>query len=146
MTPRLLRFGLVLGVLTVSPLSPAAQVPTPGQTSAQAPQTEPWPPAGVERTGAGIQMPSVVKEMKPNYTRDAMDARIEGVVEMQAVVETSGKVGQVRVVRSLDKEHGLDEEAVKALKQWTFNPGKKNGEVVPVLVNIEMSFALRPRR
>jgi TonB family protein len=37
----------------------------------------------------------------------------------------------------------LDDEAVKAMKQWSFNPGKKDGKAVPVLVEVEMSFTLK---
>jgi TonB family protein len=72
-----------------------------------------------------------------------MSARIQGTVEMEAVVETNGKVGEVRVVRSLDKDYGLDDEAVKAVKQWKFKPlTAKDGNAVPVLVQMEISFWL----
>ena len=43
---------------------------------------------------------------------------------------------------SLDKEHGLDDEAVQTLKKWRFTPGKKNDLAVPVVVEVEMSFWL----
>jgi len=52
---------------------------------------------------------------------------------LEAVVRTDGTVGEVRVVRSLDKKFGMDEEAVKTLKQWRCAPGKKDGVAVPVL-------------
>ena len=59
---------------------------------------------------------------------------------MEAVVQTDGTVGEVRVVRSLDQKFGLDDEAVKAVKQWRFVPGQKDGVAVPVVVEIEMTF------
>jgi protein TonB len=62
---------------------------------------------------------------------------------MEAVVQTDGTVAEVRVVRSLDKKFGLDEEAVKTLKQWRFEPGKKGGVAVPVLIEVEMTFTVR---
>jgi len=41
----------------------------------------------------------------------------------------------------------MDEEAVECLKKWQFTPGSKDGVVVPVLVEVEMSFAFnRPVR
>jgi len=43
----------------------------------------------------------------------------------------------------LDTQHGLDDEAVKALKQWRFSPGTKDGKPVPVVVELEMTFTLR---
>jgi TonB family protein len=52
-------------------------------------------------------------------------------------------VGQVEVVRSLDATFGLDQEAIKAVRQWRFEPGKKGGQPVPVLVTIEITFTLR---
>jgi TonB family protein len=105
---------------------------------------QPWPPAGVSRIGgAGVTPPRLVKETKPTYTRDAMRARIEGAVVMEVVVQADGTVGDVRVVRSLDKELGLDDQAVKAVKQWRFDAGRRDGKPVPVLVEIEMTFTLR---
>jgi TonB family protein len=61
-------------------------------------------------------------------------------------VRADGSVGEVRVVRSLDKRYGLDEECVKALKQWQFTPGQKDGVAVPVIVDVEMTFSIgKPR-
>ena len=57
---------------------------------------------------------------------------------MEAVVLTDGTVGEVHVTQPLDP--GLDEEAVKALKQWTFSPGTRDGKPVPVSVEIGMPF------
>jgi TonB family protein len=91
----------------------------------------------------GVTTPRVVREVKPNYTKAALDKRIEGAVSLTAVVLADGTVGDVEVVKSLDKEYGLDDEAVKAVKQWTFDPGKKDGKAVKVRVDIEMSFRLK---
>jgi TonB family protein len=49
----------------------------------------------------------------------------------------------VKVTESLDTVYGLDAEAVKAVKQWLFTPGTKNGKPVPVKVDIEMTFTLK---
>jgi len=38
--------------------------------------------------------------------------------------------------------HGLDEQAIKTLKEWTFKPGTSQGASVPVLVNFQMDFHL----
>jgi TonB family protein len=46
-------------------------------------------------------------------------------------------------VRSLDSAFGLDQEAIKAARQWRFAPGTKQGEPVPVLVTIAIAFTLR---
>ena len=91
--------------------------------------------------GDGVSLPSVVKQVKPNYTEAAIAARIEGDVVMQAVVLAGGTVGDVTVTTPLDS--GLDEQAVNALKQWQFNPGTKDGKPVAVRVYIQMNFSLR---
>jgi len=62
---------------------------------------------------------------------------------VEAVVLPDGTVGDVQIVRSLDNVFGLDQEAIKAAKQWKFMPGTRFGQPVPVLVTIELSFTLR---
>ena len=106
-------------------------------------QDKPWPPVGVVPMCHCDQDPVLLKDKKPNYPRTAMDARIQGAVEIEAVVQPNGSVGEVRVVRSLDTRYGLDDEAVKAAKQWKFKPLKaKDGKPAPVLVTMELSFWL----
>jgi periplasmic protein TonB len=98
---------------------------------------------GAYRPGSGIENPVVLREVKPQYTADAMRAKIQGIVVVECVIMPDGTVGDVQVVKSLDPTFGLDQEAVKAAKQWRFVPGKKQGQPVPVLVTIELAFNLR---
>lgn len=112
--------------------------PTPAQTT----PGKPWPPAGVFRQGEGVTLPRLVRETKPHYNADAMRAKVQGAVMVEAVVQTDGTVGEVRVVHSLDKKYGMDAEAVETVKQWRFAPGKKDGVAVPVLIEVEMTFAM----
>ncbi len=93
--------------------------------------------------GNGVSWPMLVREVKPNYTADAMRARVEGVVELEIVVLADGSVGRIRVVRSLDGRFGLDEEALKAVRMWRFDPAKQQGRAVAVRVPVEVSFWLR---
>jgi TonB family protein len=98
---------------------------------------------GVYREGNGVTSPTLIREFKPNYTSEAMRARIQGVVTMEAVVMPDGSVGDVHIVRSLDQQFGLDKEAVATIKKWRFKPGMRLGQPVPVLIVVEMSFTLR---
>lgn len=98
---------------------------------------------GAYRPGAGISLPSVLREVKPAYTADAMRAKVQGSVWLECIVMPDGSVGDVRVTRSLDPIFGLDQEAIKAAKQWRFRPGMRQGEPVPVIITIELTFTLR---
>ena len=98
----------------------------------------------VYQVGNGVTAPVLIKEVKPNYTEDAIRRKVQGTVEVSAVVKTDGTVGDVRVTKSLDPD--LDEQAVIATKQWTFKPGTKDDRPVNVRVTIELTFSLRDRR
>ena len=98
---------------------------------------------GAYRPGNGVEVPKLVAQVRPQYTADAMRAKVQGVVVLECVVLQTGTVGNCSVRRSLDRTFGLDEEALKAARQWKFMPGIRFGEPVPVLVSIELSFTLR---
>jgi TonB family protein len=98
---------------------------------------------GAYRPGAGITLPRVLREAKPQYTADAMRAKVQGSVWLECIVMPDGSVGDVRVTKSLDPIFGLDQEAIKAAKLWRFSPGMRQGEPVPVIITIELTFTLR---
>jgi len=85
----------------------------------------------------------LIHQVQANYTKEARDRKIQGSVLVQCVVQPDGSVGTATVVRSLDARFGLDEEAIKAAKQWRFEPGTRDGKPVPVPVTIELTFTLR---
>ena len=90
----------------------------------------------------GVQPPTLREEVGLRYTGEAARRGIEGDVLLWVVVLPDGSVGDVIVRGSLDPQFGLDDEAVKAVKQWRFLPGTFQGEPVAVLVSIETSFSL----
>jgi protein TonB len=85
----------------------------------------------------------LIREVRPQYTSDAMRAKVQGTVLLECVVRPDGSVTDITVLRSLDRSFGLDEEAIKAARQWRFKPGTRMGETVPVLITIELRFTLR---
>jgi len=93
--------------------------------------------------GAGVITPTLILQVKPRYTNDAMRMHIQGTVVVECVVLADGTVGDARIKRSLDAKYGLDEEALLAAKQWRFKPGTLNGKPVPVVVSIELMFSVR---
>ena len=125
---------LVLSATAVAAatLSAATSVP---MVSSQA-QTE-----QVYKPGDGVTLPAVVKEVKADYPRDVLPEKVQGSVWMRCVVLADGKVGDIEVTRSLHPR--LDREASRALSQWEFKPGTKDGTPVAVEVTIEMTFTLK---
>jgi periplasmic protein TonB len=98
---------------------------------------------GLTRGGPGVTMPTLIERVSPKYTPDAMRARIQGSVWIECVVQTDGTVGDARILRSLDRRFGLDEEAIAAAKRWRFRPGRLDGQPVPVVITIELMFSVR---
>jgi len=106
---------------------------------AQLPIARPYFPDNV---GGPNILPAVIREVRPRYTADARKAKIQGSVVVEFVVAPDGTVDDVRVVESLDREHGLDDEAVKAAKQWLFVPGRQDVKPVRVVGRLELLFNL----
>ena len=98
---------------------------------------------GAYQPGSGVSSPVLLSQVKPQYTTEAMRAKIQGKVWLEVVVMTDGRPGDIRIARSLDRTFGLDEEAIKAMRQWRFRPGVRLGSPVPVKVIVEMEFSLR---
>lgn len=115
----------------------------PGTGSGLGPGSGGGTGGGVYQPGNGVTTPVALDQVKPQYTSEAMRARIQGTVWVECVVQPNGVCTDVHVVRSLDPNFGLDREAVRAAQQWRFRPGTRLGQAVPVLVTIELSFALR---
>ena len=77
-----------------------------------------------------------------NYPPMAAEANIQGRVVVQFVIDKTGKVGEVKVVRSVDKD--LDREAVRVCKSLPkFVPGRQNGQPVAVWYTLPVSFKLQ---
>lgn len=93
--------------------------------------------------GNGVSLPQVTRSVQPGYTSEAMQNRIEGKVGLEAIVLADGTVGDVRVVESLDSVHGLDKNAVAAMKQWVFKAGMKDDKPVAVRIHVQMAFTLK---
>lgn len=132
------------------PTGPLAMVSGLRFTLANAPGPAPRPsapslPAAVAAASNGCTdrtSPTLQRQTEPSYTADAMRAKLQGVVELEAVIDKDGKVGDVGVMKSLDAQHGLDFEAVKCVKRWQFTPATCNGQPVPMLVALDISFRL----
>jgi TonB family protein len=94
---------------------------------------------GAYRPGNGVTAPTLVTRVRPNYTSEAMRRKIQGTVILDVVVGRDGVPSAIRVARSLD-EDGLDGEAIRAVQQWRFSPGRIGETPVDVLVRIVLDF------
>jgi TonB family protein len=115
----------------------------PGSGSGLGPGSGGGTGGGVYRPGNGVTVPRLLHEEKPQYTSDAMRAKVQGTVLLECVVRPDGSITDVQVIRSLDPTFGLDQQAIAAAKKWRFAPGTRLGEPVPVLITIELTFTLR---
>ncbi len=91
--------------------------------------------------------PSLVSSPDPKYPEDARKANYgDAQVVLWLVITEEGKPSKIRVQKAAG--HGFDEEAIAAVKQWTFSPAVYQGRPVPVMVNIEVNFKLynRPKK
>jgi TonB family protein len=94
----------------------------------------------VFRVGGSVSAPKPIYVPDPEYDEGARKRRIQGKVVLWLIVGADGLPYDIRVAQSLD--HGLDEEAIKAVKQWRFQPSLKDGQPVAVQINVEVQFRL----
>jgi protein TonB len=98
---------------------------------------------GAYRPGNGVTPPVPVRRASPQYTAEAVRARAQGIIIVECVVEPNGECGDVRIVRAFTPPYGLDRQALDAARRWSFRPGTRGGEPVPVLVSFEIAFNIR---
>ena len=96
-----------------------------------------WP----MKIGSGVLPPKKVYAPQPLYTEDARQARIQGVVILEAIIDEQGRVRNVKVLKGLPE--GLSESAVETAAEWEFEPATLNGEPVPVYFNLTIRFSLQ---
>jgi protein TonB len=70
----------------------------------------------------------------------AQQARVQGVVIIEATIGTDGNVTDARVLRSIPL---LDDAALEAVREWVFTPTLLNGVPVPVIMTVTVQFALQ---
>lgn len=125
--------------LNVGPIGPPSTRPGRGTGSGDSP----GPGAGIETPGVGgTSYPVLLQETMPNYTDEAIRAKVSGTLLLQVVVRKDGSVDSFKILRPLG--YGLEETAIKEIAQnWVFRPGMKNGRPVDVYAIVEVAFTLR---
>lgn len=104
------------------------------------PPPPPPPPDGAVRVGSGIKVPTKITDVRPIYPPDALDAKIQGVVIIEATIDRDGRVADAKILRSIP---ALDEAALTAVRQWEFTPTVVNGAPVPVIMTVTVNFTVQ---
>ncbi len=90
---------------------------------------------------AGVTPPQLQNRVLPRYTESARRMRREGSVFLEAIIDRDGRVANIRVLKGLG--FGLDEEAVSAVQQWTYEPARLGSRVISVYLTVRVDFKLQ---
>jgi TonB family protein len=118
----------------------------PQQTKDQQAKDQPAKPQAPDddiplfKMGPGMTPPRATYQPEPEYSDQARKKKFQGTCLLELVIGADGKPRDVRVIRHLGM--GLDEIAVKTVKNWEFEPARKDGQPIAVKVGIEVSFHL----
>jgi periplasmic protein TonB len=85
-----------------------------------------------------VKPPRPIFQPHPEYNEEARLAHVTGTVVIEIVVTSKGDVTLMHVSKALG--HGLDENALDAIRTWKFKPGTKDGKPVSTVVAIEVPF------
>jgi periplasmic protein TonB len=102
------------------------------------PPPPPHPPTPV-RVGGDIQQPTLIYRVEPDYPHVAVSGKVTGIVILEAEVNEAGAVTDVKLLRSIPL---LDKSAIKAVKQWRYQPLILNGQPVPFILTVTVTFSL----
>lgn len=87
----------------------------------------------------GIMAGQVLTKTQPKYPQSAKDAHVSGSVVLQAIIDETGVVQQLRLVSSPDK--ALTTSAMDAVRQWTYRPYLLNGKPTSVETTITVNYS-----
>lgn len=91
------------------------------------------------RVGGTVKAPERIRYVPPVYPEVAQQARVTGIVILEAVVGSSGSVSDVKILKSIPL---LDDAAIEAVRQWEYTPTTLNGVAVPVVMTVTVNFSL----
>jgi TonB family protein len=145
LTPATNAIRALVNLPPVAERAAAPDPPSPGASTREAerPSNRPSEPLVYEPGQIGVIAPTVVTRVPARYPPEAVRQGIQGTVILRCIVEPDGSVSSATVTRSIDKTLGLDDEAVRAVRQWRFEPGRHEGVPVRVATLVTVTFALR---
>jgi TonB family protein len=105
----------------------------------EAPHEEPPAPAPL-RIGGRIEQPKQIYRSEPVYPAVAKSARVQGVVEIEGVINEEGRIERIKVVNGHPL---LNDAAVECVRKWKYEPGRLNGQIIEMPIKILVRFQLR---
>jgi TonB family protein len=96
------------------------------------------PPARI-RVGGNVQQTKLVFQSRPAYPVEAKQARIQGVVKLNATIAKDGTIQHLEVISGHPL---LIPAALEAVKQWVYQPTLLNGQPVEVMTEVDVNFTL----
>ena len=91
------------------------------------------------RAGSTLMSPRLVTRVEPVYPPQALAARAEGNVLVEAKLDTSGKVTDATVLQSIPL---LDQAALDAVRQWVYAPMCLEGRAISAVIVVVVPFKL----
>ncbi|HEX5483035.1 MAG TPA: energy transducer TonB, partial [Terriglobia bacterium] len=92
------------------------------------------------RIGGNVEAAKLIRGAHLEYPEAARSKGVQGTVLLDAVISTSGTPLSLKVLSSPDQE--LSDAALKAVKQWRYQPTLLNGKPVEVITTISVLFRL----
>ena len=86
----------------------------------------------------GITPPRLVHQVNPAYNPGSRGVRVVGKVVIRLIVTSKGMPKSPQIIQGLEDE--LDQSALAAVRQWRFEPARRDGTPVAVRVTVEISF------
>ncbi|OYW04542.1 MAG: hypothetical protein B7X11_02810 [Acidobacteria bacterium 37-65-4] len=122
----------VISLLVAAPaIAGQSDTPQAAQAAPRPAQTTPL------RIGGQVKAPERLKYVAPAYPAAALEARVSGIVIIEATIGKDGSVTEAHVIRSIAL---LDQAALDAVRQWKYTPTTLNGVPVPVIMTVTVNF------
>ena len=133
--------SFALGVTTTAGV-PGGLPGVEGALMPASPAVPPVSPAPIEpqRPGGQIKEPVKIYDVAPVYPMLAQKTKVSGIVILDAVIDTQGRVPDVKVLRSIPF---LDQAALDAVRQWRYRPTLLNGTPIAIRMTVTVSFVIR---
>ena len=128
---RLIAFSTLL---VVCALQPAVSVCQDNSAPAETYNGDP-----LCQTRRGV-FPHPIYQPDPDYDEKARKKKLQGTVTLYVIVTKEGRTADIKVVKTLTP--GLDQQAIKAVSRWRFEPVTQDGQVCPMHINVQVQFKL----